>query len=62
MHRYNNQDHSMLAAKAAVDCIAGNLQDREAIWSVNTEEDYHEERSTPSGTSSDTSDDSRCAA
>jgi hypothetical protein len=29
---------------------------------VNTEEDYHEERSTPSGTSSDTSDDSRCAA
>ena len=62
MHRYNNQDHSMLAAKAAVDCIAGNLRDREAIWSVNTEEDYHEERSTPSGTSSDTSDDSRCAA
>ena len=62
MHRYNNQDHSMLAAKAAVDCLAGNLRDREAIWSVNTEEDYHEERSTPSGTSSDTSDDSRCAA
>jgi protoporphyrinogen oxidase len=44
MHRYNNQDHSMLAAKAAVDCIAGNLVDRDAIWSVNTEDDYHEER------------------
>jgi len=44
MHRYNNQDHSMLAAKAAVDCIAENRQDRGAIWSVNTDDDYHEER------------------
>ena len=45
MHRYNNQDHSMLAAKAAVDCIvSGNLSDKTAIWSVNTEEGYHEER------------------
>lgn len=42
MHRYNNQDHSMLAAKAAVDAIAGTA-DKRAIWSVNTEEDYHEE-------------------
>jgi protoporphyrinogen oxidase len=44
MHRYNNQDHSMLAAKAAVDCIAGNRIERDAIWSINTEEDYHEVR------------------
>jgi len=43
MHRYNNQDHSMLAAKAAVDCIAGQASGRESIWSVNTEDDYHEE-------------------
>ncbi len=62
MHRYNNQDHSMLAAKAAVDCIAGNLRDREAIWSVNTEEDYHEERATPTSASSGTADDTRAAA
>ncbi len=41
MHRYNNQDHSMLAAMAAVDFILGNVE-REAIWSVNTEESYHE--------------------
>ena len=34
----------MLAAKAAVDCIAENRQDRGAIWSVNTDDDYHEER------------------
>jgi protoporphyrinogen oxidase len=45
MHRYNNQDHSMLAARAAVDCIAGHASGRESIWSVNTEDDYHEERS-----------------
>jgi protoporphyrinogen oxidase len=42
MHRYNNQDHSMLAAKAAVDCIAGESVDKTAIWSVNAEDDYHE--------------------
>jgi protoporphyrinogen oxidase len=43
MHRYNNQDHSMLAAKAAVDCIAAGSRDKTALWSVNAEEDYHEE-------------------
>jgi protoporphyrinogen oxidase len=43
MHRYNNQDHSMLAAKAAVDCIASGVTDKASIWSVNTEDDYHEE-------------------
>ena len=44
MHRYNNQDHSMLAARAAVDCIAAGSSDKAALWAVNTEEDYHEER------------------
>jgi protoporphyrinogen oxidase len=43
MHRYNNQDHSMLAAKAAVDCIAGSTSDKRALWSVNAEDEYHEE-------------------
>jgi hypothetical protein len=47
MHRYNNQDHSMLAARAAVDCIAADHSDKSRIWSVNSEEDYHEETSTP---------------
>ncbi len=42
MHRYNNQDHSMLAAKAAVDCIVSGRIDRETQWSVNAEDDYHE--------------------
>ena len=43
MHRYNNQDHSMLAAKAAVDCMIAGTHDKTSLWSVNTEEDYHEE-------------------
>jgi len=40
MHRYNNQDHSMLTAMLAVENILG--ADHE-IWDVNVEEDYHEE-------------------
>jgi protoporphyrinogen oxidase len=43
MHRYNNQDHSMLAAKAAVDCIEGGVVKKQSIWSVNAEDEYHEE-------------------
>ena len=42
MHRYNNQDHSMLAANAAVDAILGPSP-KSAIWRVNAEDDYHEE-------------------
>jgi protoporphyrinogen oxidase len=40
MHRYNNQDHSMLTAMLAVQNIQGTSHD---LWQVNTEEDYHEE-------------------
>ena len=42
MHRYNNQDHSMLAAMIAVDLLAAGSDDREPIWAVNTEAEYHE--------------------
>jgi len=42
MHRYNNQDHSMLAAKAAVDCIVGGISSRAALWAINADDDYHE--------------------
>jgi protoporphyrinogen oxidase len=42
MHRYNNQDHSMLTASAAVDSIAGRAP-KQDIWNINTEESYHEE-------------------
>jgi protoporphyrinogen oxidase len=42
MHRYNNQDHSMLTAKAAVDGIIAGSVDKTALWSVNVEDEYHE--------------------
>ena len=44
MHKYNNQDHSMLTAMTAVDNIASGRVDKSNIWSVNTEQDYHEEK------------------
>lgn len=44
MHRYNNQDHSMLTAIAAVSNIIEGLETKENIWNINTEEDYHEEK------------------
>lgn len=44
MHRYNNQDHSMLSAMAAVEAITGGVHDKDAIWRVNEEEQYHEEK------------------
>ncbi len=44
MHRYNNQDHSMLTARAAVDCIASGRSDKQAIWDVNVDDEYHESK------------------
>ena len=44
-HRYNNQDHSMLTAVYAARNLA--LGEQYDIWSVNVEEEYHEEGSTP---------------
>jgi protoporphyrinogen oxidase len=43
MHKYNNQDHSMLTAMTAVDNIIAGVQDKENVWSINTEMEYHEE-------------------
>ncbi len=43
MHRYNNQDHSMLTAKRAVEAILAGSRDKEAIWAVNIDDDYHED-------------------
>jgi protoporphyrinogen oxidase len=42
MHKYNNQDHSMLTAMTAVDNIVAGRADKANIWDVNTEQDYHE--------------------
>ena len=43
-HRYNNMDHSMLTAMEAVDAIRDHSDSKDAVWSVNTEEDYHERK------------------
>ena len=44
MHKYNNQDHSMLCSMVAVDNIANGIKTKENIWDVNTEMEYHEEK------------------
>ncbi len=46
MHKYNNQDHSMLTAMTAVDNIVAGHLDKSNIWAVNTEMEYHEEKAT----------------
>ncbi|HDD44116.1 MAG TPA: NAD(P)/FAD-dependent oxidoreductase [Candidatus Desulfofervidus auxilii] len=43
MHRYNNQDHSMLSAIEAVKNVIYNYKDKENIWQVNVESTYYEE-------------------
>ena len=40
LHRYNNQDHSMVTGVYAAQNIMGGNQD---VWAVNTEKEYHEE-------------------
>jgi protoporphyrinogen oxidase len=42
MHRYNNADHSMLTAMAAVENIIDGTKTKQNIWEVNTEQEYHE--------------------
>lgn len=44
MHKYNNQDHSMLTAIQAVQNIKNGVKSKENIWSINTEQEYHEEK------------------
>ena len=43
MHRYNNQDHSMLTAMMAVENIINDIKTKDNIWDVNKEQEYHEE-------------------
>ncbi len=44
-HRYNNMDHSMATAFAAVDDIRSGKGRKDLVWNVNTEKEYHEEKS-----------------
>lgn len=44
MHRYNNQDHSMLTGMMAAENIINGNKDKTAMWKINTEMEYHEEK------------------
>jgi protoporphyrinogen oxidase len=44
MHRYNNQDHSMLTGLLAARNVMGDEHD---LWEVNIERSYHEEQQLP---------------
>lgn len=44
MHKYNNQDHSMLTAMVTVDNIVAGIKSKNNIWEINTEEEYHENK------------------
>ena len=41
-HRYNNIDHSMVTSFETVNNIISGRKDKDNIWSVNTEQEYHE--------------------
>ncbi|MEW8692485.1 MAG: NAD(P)/FAD-dependent oxidoreductase [Candidatus Thiodiazotropha endolucinida] len=42
MHKYNNQDHSMLSAMIAVENIHNGITSKQNIWNINAEDCYHE--------------------
>lgn len=44
-HRYNNMDHSMATSFEAVHNLVEGVADKHNIWNVNTEKEYHEEKS-----------------
>jgi hypothetical protein len=46
MHKYNNQDHSMVTAILAVQNLLGARHD---VWGVNADDEYHEEAGLDSG-------------
>ncbi len=45
-HRYNNMDHSMLTGIETANIILNNKQEKDNIWKVNTEKEYHEIKNT----------------
>ncbi|MDF2190530.1 NAD(P)/FAD-dependent oxidoreductase [Paraflavitalea sp. CAU 1676] len=49
MHKYNNTDHSMLTAMVAVDNICEGVTSKANLWEINTEQEYHEEKSSQGG-------------
>ncbi|MEX2048841.1 MAG: NAD(P)/FAD-dependent oxidoreductase [Gemmatimonadota bacterium] len=56
MHKYNNQDHSMLTAMMSIWNMQGASHD---VWAVNTDYEYHEEMKVPEGRSATGDGDAR---
>lgn len=52
MHKYNNQDHSMLTAMVAVENIVNGVKTKDNLWEINTEEEYHEGKKEPAASGS----------
>src|SRR5262245_17970490 len=50
MHKYNNQDHSMVTAMLSVQNLLGERHD---VWAVNAEDEYHEEANLTSAVTAD---------
>ena len=44
-HRYNNMDHSTMTAMEAAHNIINGIKDKSNVWNVNTDKEYHEEKS-----------------
>jgi len=53
LHRYNNQDHAMLTGILAVRNLV--LGEKNDLWSVNAEQEYHEEVRVPAANRPDRS-------
>ena len=45
-HRYNNMDHSMVTGMEAAKNIKQGITDKQNVWNVNTEKEYHEVKET----------------
>jgi protoporphyrinogen oxidase len=43
MHKYNNQDHSMLTAMEAVENIVDGVETKDNIWAINADMEYQED-------------------
>jgi hypothetical protein len=46
MHKYNNQDHSMLTAMQAVENVLNGVVDKANLWQINSDQEYHEEKTS----------------
>ena len=52
-HRYNNMDHSMVTSMLACQSIMTGSLDKEEVWNVNTEKEYHETKDSATDNNKD---------